>query len=200
MGPFAALRVTLTLALALLAPATLPAQVGASSGPLPPYREIPKGHTVTGFGDAFGGTGGRFGIAPHDGTPVRHPLRHPDRPARSSSASAHRPGDDGAADRGPVRRTWWTGSTARWTRRSQFAEVDLQFNVTGGKPGIGWHRSSASVQESLSLVDLPRTPAGSSWAMKIYFAPHAGFRFFLTDRPAPAHRRPGPILEAGLCP
>ena len=66
MTPLATLTVTVTLALALLAPGALLAQVGHAPGKSP-YRDIRKGHTFTPFAAFFAGDGGRFGVAPHDG-------------------------------------------------------------------------------------------------------------------------------------
>ena len=62
LRPFA-----IACAIAMLCPALASAQVGHPPG-RSPYRDIPKGHTLTGFAGLFGGSGGRFGIAPHDGT------------------------------------------------------------------------------------------------------------------------------------
>ena len=51
----------------LLGPiASLAAQVGHRPESSP-YHDIPKGHTVTAIFGQFGGGGGQFEIAPHDG-------------------------------------------------------------------------------------------------------------------------------------
>jgi hypothetical protein len=63
-----------------------------------------------------------------------------------------------------------------------FAEVNLQFNVTGGKT---WHRLAPFVGVGGGITFPSGTAADTSGfelGHKIYFAPHAGFRFFLTDR------------------
>ena len=71
-------RPTAAVLVALLFLSTAPAaaQVGHPPG-RSPYRDIPKGHTVTPFVAQFGGSGGRFGIAPHDGPVfgVRYDIR-----------------------------------------------------------------------------------------------------------------------------
>ncbi|HEU4473770.1 MAG TPA: hypothetical protein VFR72_02980 [Gemmatimonadales bacterium] len=167
------------LLLVALSPGSAVAQVWHPPG-RSPYREIPKGHTVTGFGALFGGTGGRFGIAPHDGTlfGIRYDIR-------TGSTIQFGLGlargtmerlivdpfvvlDDRV--RGPVDQT------------VSFAEVDLQFNVTGGKT---WHRLAPFVGVGAGITFPSGTAADTSGfelGRKIYFAPHAGFRFFLTDR------------------
>src|SRR5688572_6352839 len=76
MGTRGSLPGAALLCLVALSPTAAVAQVGHPPG-RSPYREIPKGHSVTGFGALFGGTGGRFGIAPHDGTlfGIRYDIR-----------------------------------------------------------------------------------------------------------------------------
>jgi len=170
---------SLAAALALLAPALAQAQVGHPPG-RSPYHDIPRGHTVTGFGALFGGAGGRFGIAPHDG-PVfglRYDIR------TSSPIQLGIGFAQGKLDRlivdpfvavegrvtGPVDQT------------VSFVELDLQLNLTGGKT---WHRLAPFVGVGGGLTLPSGTAADTSGfelGKKIYFAPHAGFRFFLTDR------------------
>jgi hypothetical protein len=63
-----------------------------------------------------------------------------------------------------------------------FVELDLQFNVTGGKT---WHRLAPFVAVGGGLAlsqDTPADTSGFELGRKFYFAPHAGVRFFLTDR------------------
>ncbi|HWB40553.1 MAG TPA: hypothetical protein VG500_04805 [Gemmatimonadales bacterium] len=182
MVPFISFRQTvlpLAAALSLLAPASARAQVGHPPD-RSPYRDIPKGHTVTPFGALFGGTGGRFGLAPHDG-PL-YGLRYD---IRTSSAIQLGVGvARGTLDRlivdpfveldnrvsGPVDQT------------VTFVEADLQLNLTGGKT---WHRLApfAAVGGGLTFpTSTPADTSGFELGKKIYFVPHAGFRFFLTDR------------------
>jgi hypothetical protein len=181
--PLAALGVrmtlTLTLALALLAPATLLAQVGHPPG-RSPYRDIPKGHAVTPFVGAFGGTGGRFEIAPHDGTVFggRYDIR---------TSYALQMGL--LVARGKLQRMIVDPFVPVAQRVSgpvdqnvTFVEADLQLNLTGGKT---WNRLAPFVAAGAGLVfaeDTPADTSGFKLGRKIYFAPHAGVRFFLTDR------------------
>jgi hypothetical protein len=160
-------------------PALAAAQVGHPPGGTP-YHDIPKGHTVTGFAAQFGGSGGRFAIAPHDG-PVfglRYDIRTAS-PIQMGLLFAR-----GALERlivdpfvevenrvsGPV------------DQSVSFVEIDLQLNLTGGKT---WHRLTPFVGAGVGLTFPASTPADSSGfklGKKIYLAPHAGIRFFLTDR------------------
>ncbi len=67
-------------------------------------------------------------------------------------------------------------------QKVSFAEIDLQLNLTGGKT---WHRLAPFVGVGGGLTFAGSTPADTSGfklGRKIYFAPHAGFRFFVTDR------------------
>jgi hypothetical protein len=168
-----------TLGMMMLLAPIAKAQVGHPPG-TSPYRDIRKGHTLTGIGGYLGGSGGRFEIGPHDG-PVfglRYDIR---------TGSAIQMGlalARGDLDRlivdpfvvvenrvsGPVKQT------------VTFAELDLQFNVTGGKT---WHRLAPFVGAGLGLTFASGTSAdtsGFNFGKKIYFAPHAGFRMFITQR------------------
>jgi hypothetical protein len=155
------------------------AQVGHPPG-RSPYHDISKGHTVTPLVAAFGGSGGKFGIAPHDGTVFgfRYEIRNSQPIALGLQVGR------GDLDRlivdpfvavanrvsGPVKQT------------VTFAEVDLQLNVTGGK---SWHRLAPFVNAGLGLIFPTSTPADTSGfelGRRVYLAPGAGFRLFLTDR------------------
>jgi hypothetical protein len=167
------------LAVLALSPGAAAAQVGHPPG-RSPYHDIPKGHTVTGFGGLFGGSGGRLGIAPHDG-PV-FGLRYDIRTGSAiqlglvlGRANLERLIVDPfvVVDNrvsGPV------------DQKVSFVELDLQLNLTGGKT---WHRLAPFVGVGGGLTLPSGTAADTSGfelGKKIYFAPHAGFRFFLTDR------------------
>lgn len=182
MAPFTSFRVTrvaVASTLVLLSPVLAVAQVGHPPG-RSPYHDIPKGHTVTGFAGLFGGTGGRFAIAPHDG-PVfglRYDIR---------TASALQMGLLFA--RGNLERMIVDPFVEVENRVSgpvdqkvTFVELDLQLNLTGGKT---WHRLAPFVGVGGGLTFPSETAADTSGfdlGHKIYLAPHAGFRFFLTDR------------------
>jgi hypothetical protein len=155
------------------------AQVGHPPG-ASPYHDIRRGHSFTPLAGYFGGDGGRFAIAPHSGAiyGFRYDIR---------SASAVEIGlgfARGSLDRlivdpfvelanrvsGPVKQT------------VTFAELDLQFNLTGGKT---WHRLAPFVGAGAGLTFPSGTAADTSdfeLGHKIYFAPSAGVRIFLTDR------------------
>ena len=63
-----------------------------------------------------------------------------------------------------------------------FAELNIQFNLTGGKT---WHRLAPFVNVGTGVTFPTSTPADTSkfeFGKKIYLAPSAGFRVFLTDR------------------
>ena len=179
MGTRGSLPGAALLLLVALAPGAASAQVGHPPG-RSPYREIPKGHTATGFGALFGGAGGRFGIAPHDGTlfGIRYDIR---------TGSTIQFGLGLA--RGTMERLIVDPFVVLEDRVSgpvdqtvSFAEIDLQFNVTGGKT---WHRLAPFVGVGAGMTFPSGTAADTSGfelGHKIYFAPHAGFRFFLTDR------------------
>ena len=182
--PLGALGFRVTLATALLvlravSPGTAAAQVGHAPG-RSPYHDIPKGHTVTGFAGLFGGPGGRFGIAPHDGPVfgIRYDIR---------TASAIQMGL--VLARGNLERLIVDPFVEVANRVSgpvdqtvSFVEIDLQLNLTGGKT---WHRLAPFMGVGGGLTLPSGTAADTSGfelGKKIYFAPHAGFRFFLTDR------------------
>jgi hypothetical protein len=169
---------TVIMALAL-APAGVLAQVGHPPKSSP-YRDIRKGHTFTAMGGYFKGDGGRFGIGPHGDYVfgARYDIR---------SASAFQIGIGvyhGSLNRlivnpfvvlanrvtGPVKQS------------VTFAEIALQFNLTGGKT---WHRLAPFVGASAGLAFSSSTPtdtSGYNFGNKLYLAPTFGLRFFLTDR------------------
>ena len=167
------------LLLGLVAPAGLHAQVGHPPG-RSPYRDIPKGHAVTPYAGLFGGTGGRFAIAPHDGTVygLRYDIR---------TGSALQMGL--LFGRGELERMIVDPFVPVAERVSgpvdqsvTFLEADLQLNLTGGKT---WNRLAPFVAAGVGLTipgDTPADTSGFELGRKIYFAPHAGFRFFITDR------------------
>jgi hypothetical protein len=183
MAPFTAFRVTFLptaiLVLLALSPGIVSAQVGHPPD-RSPYHDIPKGHTVTGFAGLFGGTGGRLGVAPHDGPVfgIRYDIR---------TASAIQMGlvlgranlERLIVDPFVVVENRVSGPV---DQKVSFVELDLQLNLTGGKT---WHRLAPFVGVGGGVTFPSGTAADTSGfelGKKIYFAPHAGFRFFLTDR------------------
>jgi hypothetical protein len=169
----------LAAAAVVLAPARAAAQVGHQPGKSP-YHDIRKGHAFTATYGQFGGSGGEFGIGPHDG-PVygfRYDLR-----AGSSlqlgvgfaRAQLQRLIVDpfvAVANRvsGPVDQT------------VSLAEINVQLNLTGGKT---WHRLAPFVGSGAGLTFPTSTPGDTSrfsLGHKFYLAPYTGFRAFVTDR------------------
>lgn len=145
-----------------------------------PYRDIRKGHTFTAVGGYFSGDGGDFNIGPHDGAVfgVRYDIRTGGT-IQIGAGITHGQLDRFIVDpfvpvanrkSGPVRQS------------VTFADIALQFNVTGGK---SWHRLAPFVAAAGGLALAGGTPADTSqyeFGHKFYFAPSAGFRFFLSDR------------------
>jgi hypothetical protein len=160
-------------------PVGAPAQVGHPPG-ASPYHDIRRGHSIIPLVGYFSGDGGRFGIAPHSGElyGFRYDIRSAT-PIEIGLGFAR-----GSLDRlivdpfvelanrvsGPVQQT------------VSFAEFDLQLNLTGGKT---WHRLAPFVGAGLGLTFPSGTPADTSGfelGHKLYFAPSAGLRIFVTER------------------
>jgi hypothetical protein len=173
----ASFRMTVLLTLTVC-PALL-AQVGHAPRSSP-YSDIRKGHTITATGGYFSGSGGDFGIGPHGGAVFggRYDIR---------SASAIQMGlgvSYGMLDRFIVNPFVTLANRRSGPVRQSvlFAEVNLQFNVTGGK---SWHRIAPFLAVAGGLARAGSTPADTSgyrFGTKFYVAPNAGFRLFLSDR------------------
>jgi hypothetical protein len=163
----------------LLIPAALSAQVGHPPHSSP-YRDIRKGHTVTANVGYFGGNGGKFNIGPHKGTVFggRYDIR---------TGSTMQLGLGIA--RGNLDRFIVDPFVTLANRRSgpvkqsvTFADLNLQFNVTGGK---SWNRIAPFVSAGAGLAFAGSTPADTSrydFGRKFYFVPGIGVRVFLSDR------------------
>jgi hypothetical protein len=161
------------------ATATASAQVGHPPESSP-YRDIRKGHTFSVTGGYFFGDGGDLGIGPHRGAVfgARYDIRSG---STIGLALAFARGDldrlivdpfEALAERttGPVKQS------------VTFAELDLQFNLTGGK---SWNRIAPFVGAGVGLAFAGGTPADTSgydFGRKVYFAPGVGVRVFLSDR------------------
>jgi len=171
------LRLVIALLLSVTTAAT--AQVGhAPDGS--PYRDIRRGHTLTAIGGHIDGDGGRFGIGPHDGSVfgARYDLRT-SRTIQLGLGIIY-----GQFDRlivNPfVQRAQRTSGPVK--QGVTFTEFDLQFNLTGEKT---WHRLAPFVASGIGIAIAGATLADTSrynFGRKLYFAPHAGLRFFLTRR------------------
>lgn len=163
----------------LLTPAVALAQVGHPPRSSP-FRDIRKGHTFTVTGGYFSGDGGQFGIGPHKGGVygVRYDIRTGGTIQFGIGVS-----------RGNLERLIVNPFVRLANRTSgpvkqsvTFAEATLQFNLTGGK---SWHRIAPFVAASGGLAfagDTPADTSGFDFGRKVYLAPAAGFRVFLTDR------------------
>jgi len=169
----------LSLLLAAATAAPVAAQVGyppASS----PYRDIPRGHSITGLVGRIGGGGGRFGIGPQDGTVFG--FRYDVRAGGTvefgltlAQGNLHRYIVDPFVQ--VVRRK--TGPVQDQVR---FADVSIQLNLTGSKT---WHRLAPYTGVSLGVAfadNVTQDTSGYRFGNKFYFAPQLGARFFVTDR------------------
>jgi hypothetical protein len=174
------MRRTAARVLALLALATPAAAQVGHPPQSSPYRDIRKGHAFTATFGQFGGSGGEFGIGPHDGQTYgfRYDLR---------TGSTIQIGL--GFQRGDLERLIVDPFVALANRVSgpvkqtvTFTEVNLQFNVTGGK---SWHRLAPFLGAGVGLTFPSGTPADTSrfeFGHKLYLAPTAGVRIFITDR------------------
>jgi len=169
----------LSLLLAAGAAAPAVAQVGyppTSS----PYRDIPRGHSVTAVVGRIGGGGGRFGIGPQDGTVFG--LRYDVRAGGTvefgltlAQGNLHRYIVDPFVQ--VVRRK--SGPVQDQVR---FADVSIQLNLTGSKT---WHRLAPYTGVSLGVAfadNVTQDTSGYRFGNKFYFSPQLGTRFFLTNR------------------
>ena len=177
------LRLTTTLVtgllVLLLAPRAIVAQVG-NAPQSSPYRDIRKGHTFTVIGGYFGGEGTSLNIGPHDGAVygARYDIRTGGT-IQFGLGVAHGTLQRFIVDpfvpepnrkRGPV------------NQQVTFADVSLQFNITGGK---SWHRLAPFIGATAGLAIASETAADTSgfdFGSEFYFAPSIGARLFLSDR------------------
>jgi Lipid A 3-O-deacylase (PagL) len=178
MAPFATLRLTVTLALALLAPRALLAQVGHPPGSSP-YRDIPKGHTFTPFAAYFAGDGGRFGVAPHNGQVYgfRYDIR------TGSTLQMGLLLGHGQMERLILDTLVGVAQPVTGTvdQSTTFVDANVQLNLTGGKT---WNRLAPFIGAGIGLAwtEDPADGSGFELGTRFYFAPHAGLRLFVTDR------------------
>jgi len=166
-------------ALVCVAAAPLGAQVGHPPQSSP-YRDILKGHTLTAIGGQFGGDGGKFGIAPHDGQ--LYGFRYDIRTGSSVQFGL-------GVSHGTLQRFIVDPFVELVNRVSgpvdqdlTLAEANLQFNMTGGKT---WHRLAPFVGSGVGLTFAAETPqdtSGFELGHKAYLAPFAGVRIFVTER------------------
>jgi hypothetical protein len=166
---------TVTLALALLAPGALLAQVGHPPGKSP-YRDIRKGHTFTPFAAFFAGDGGRFGVAPHNGWVYgfRYDIR------TGSTIQMGLLLGHGQMERRILDSLVAGGQvTGTVDQSTTFVEADLQLNLTGGKT---WNRLAPFIGAGIGLAWAEEPDRGFELGTRFTFVPHAGLRLFVTDR------------------
>jgi hypothetical protein len=145
-----------------------------------PYRDIRKGHTFTVTGGYVAGNGGQFNLGPHQ-APV-FGARYDIRTGGTLQLGL------GFA-RGDLERFIVDPFVSLANRKSgpvkqsvTFAELDLQFNLTGGK---SWNRIAPFVGAGGGLAfagDTPADTSGYDFGRKFYFTPSVGVRVFLSER------------------
>ena len=162
-----------------LIPCTAFAQVGHRPESSP-YRDIRKGHTFTATGGYMWGDGGDLNVGPHKGAVFggRYDIR---------TGSTIQFGL--AIARADLQRFIVDPFVLLANRRTgpvdqsvTFAELNLQFNVTGGK---SWNRIAPFVGAGGGLAFASGTPADTSrydFGRKFYFVPSVGIRVFFSDR------------------
>jgi hypothetical protein len=166
---------SLLLAAATAVPAA--AQVGYPPA-ASPYRDIPRGHSVTGLVGRVGGGGGRFGIGPQDGTVFG--LRYDVRAGGTvqfgvtfAQGNLHRyivdPFIEVARRKsGPIE------------EQIRFADVSVQLNLSGAKT---WHRLAPYTGVSIGVAfsdKVAQDTSGYRFGNKFFVAPAIGTRIFLT--------------------
>ncbi len=143
-----------------------------------PYRDIRHGHSVTALVSRIGGDGGSLGLGPHGGTiyglrydiRVSGPIQFGFSVANGNLERLIQDPDDSVATRqsGPV------------SQSVTFAEVALQFNLTGAKTwrGLAPYVSGAAGFALASSV--PSDSTGYEFGNKIFLAPAVGLRYFIS--------------------
>jgi hypothetical protein len=166
-------------ALALVCPMTAVAQVGHPPQSSP-YHDIHKGSSITFIGGYFMGDGGRAGVGPRDGYTFGARFDfHAARPLEFGLGVEY-----GALQRNIVDPTQPPGERVSGPvdQNVTFIEGLVTFNITGGKT---WHGLAPFVSLIGGAAIGSSTPAdrsGYNFGTKGFFAPTAGFRFFLGDR------------------
>lgn len=171
---------TSTLTLTVLA-GPLAGQVGHAPNSSP-YRDIPRGRSLSLLVGDIGGKGGSIGVGPQNGQSygVRFdlrlgaPVQFGFSLARGELERLVVSASDSVANRvdGPVKQAL------------TMVEVALQINITGRK---SWHRLAPFFGGSIgyaSAAGLPVTVKDSSgykFGNKVYFVPAGGFRVFLSN-------------------
>ena len=183
----------LLVLLAVACPAARPGRPSARA--TRPIATSGTGHTLTARSDTSVETAGSSDIGPHRGEGLRRAVRHsaPAAPSRSALAVAH----------GAWTASSWIRSCSLANRRSgpvqqsvTFAEVALQFNLTGGKT---WHRHRAVRRPAAWAGALPAarrpTPAVRVRQASSILLPASAFGSSSASG-STSGSRPGRLLEA----
>lgn len=164
--------------LSALLPSAALAQVGHPPGSSP-YHDIPPGHTVYFTYGHLGGSGGKFGIGPHDGTLYggRYDIRV------SSLFGLGFAGAHGTMERQIVNPFIRVDDRVSGPvdQSLTLAEADLLFNLGGRKT---WHRLAPLFSVGFGLAHASETPAdtsGYNFGNKLYITPQLGLRAFVTN-------------------
>lgn len=168
-----------TLPLLLLLPTTALAQVGHAPESSP-YRDIPRGSYFVFTAGSLGGSGGKIGVAPHNGTTygVQFNLLA-NKPLQVGFGLLY--ADAERLVRNPTRAPA-TRTTGPFTQDVVFADIALQFNLTGGK---SWHRVAPFIGGAVGLAfagSIPEDSTGFKMGTKGYIAPMIGTRVVLSER------------------
>ncbi len=163
--------------LALTAPGPANAQTGHDPSHSP-YRDIRHGHSLVATVGRIGGDGGSLGLGPNSGTVyglrydirLSGPIQFGFSVGNGDLERLIQDPDDSVATRttGPV------------SQSVTFAEVALQFNLTGAKTWRGlapYFGGSAGFALGSSV---PADTTGYEFGNKIYLAPTVGLRYFIT--------------------
>jgi len=174
---------SLTVALMTVVLSIIPVILAAQVGHDPqssPYRDIRKGHTFTAIGGYFGGDGGDFGIAPHNGPLVggRYDIRTADAIQVGIGITY------GSLERFIVNPFVTLANRVSGPVQQEviFSDLNVQFNMTGGKT---WHHVAPFIGLGGGFAfasDTPADTSGFDFGSEFYLSPTIGFRLFVGDR------------------
>jgi hypothetical protein len=170
--------ISLSFLLLASAVATASAQVGHPPDESP-YRDIPTGHSIMPLVSFVGGGGGPLGVGPHNGVTVggRYDLRVNYTLGFAATVTT------GKLDRLIVNPfvKLANRTTGPVQQRVTFADVTVEFNVTGSK---SWHGLAPYTGLTGGLAFAKRVTADTSgykFGSRFYVAPQIGTRYFLTQ-------------------
>ena len=144
-----------------------------------PFRDVAAGHVITPLVGFVGGSGGPLGIGPHNGVTFggRYDVRA-NRTMGLGLSVMH-----GRMDRLIVNPFVKVANrtTGPIQQPVTFADLNIQFNVTGGK---SWHGLAPFAGLSGGMAFAGNTSADTSgykFGSKFYVAPHLGTRVFISS-------------------